>query len=43
MIRPSPLVPLKEIECGAYGILVITYPKPYSDHLKGDYTLNPKL
>ena len=29
------IVPLKKIEYGVYGILIITYPKPYSMYLRG--------
>ena len=33
------IVPLKQIESGIYGELIIVYPKPdLSDLLKGDYT-----
>ena len=29
------IVPLKYIELGVYGDLIITYPKPYSIYLRG--------
>ena len=29
------IVPLKEIECGVCGNLIIIYPKPYSIYLRG--------
>ena len=32
----SVIVPLKYIEYGVYGDLIITYQKPYSIYLKGD-------
>ena len=35
------IVPLKQIEYGVDGDLVIIYPKPYSIYLKGTITLNP--
>ena len=31
------IVPLKQIEYGVYKNHIITYPKPYSIYLKGDY------
>ena len=30
-------VPLKQIEFGVYGELIIRYPKPYSIYLRGAY------
>ena len=35
------IVPLKYIEYGVYGDLVIIYPKPYSIDLPGNIDLNP--
>ena len=31
------IIPLKQIEYGVYGDLVIMYPKPYSIYSRGDY------
>ena len=41
-MRHLSIVPLKWIEYGVYGDLVIMYPKPYSIYLRGTITLNPK-
>ena len=34
-VGPGPIVPLKQIEYGVYGDLIIIYPKPYSIYLRG--------
>ena len=35
MLLPTSIVPLKQIEYGVYGDLIIRYPKPYSIYLRG--------
>ena len=30
-------VPLRELEYGVYGDLIMVYPKPYSIYVRGDY------
>ena len=37
----SLIVPLKQIDYGVYGDLILIYPKPYSIYLRG--TIAPKL
>ena len=39
----SPIVPLKWIAFGIYGVLIIIYPKPYSIYFRGTITLNTYL
>ena len=40
ILRHTVIVPLKQIECGVYGDLIIIYPKPYSIYLRG--TISPR-
>ena len=38
----DPIAPLRQIEYGLYGDLMIIYSKPYSIYLRGIISLSPK-
>ena len=35
LLQQESIVPLKYVECGVYGDLIMIYPKPYSIYLRG--------
>ena len=41
--KNAAMVPLKEIEYGIYGVLTITYPKPYSIYLREPIILASRI